>query len=47
MLKLQAWKSYVTGGILTEQKPIRKVSFKSLEQSLADPGAVNVFWGAI
>ena len=39
----QAWESYVTGGILTEQKPIRKVSFKSLEESFADPGAAHCF----
>ena len=34
----------MTGGILTEQKTVRKVSFKSLEQSLVDPGVVIVFW---
>ena len=28
----------MTGGILTEQKPLRKISFKSLDESLADPG---------
>ena len=34
----QAWKAYRSGGILTQLKTPQKVRFKSLVESLADPG---------